>query len=319
VGEKTAEQARERRIRGVVRDVGERFFIPRARLLAVPTSRAAEVRAQVRRAEATASTALRAPAPLDARLSRAAIRELLLIVAGLRNIDRPEPEALQEAAAWVLADLRAPELRDGLKAYLDGDAAAPPPVSTLVAVASHLAALVDTRTPRELALKRATLLVALVLCAGFGIKLAFRARNFALGRTVTASSTCPYTPPAPYRSKRLGRAVDGVRDEKTFAVCTNKEVRPWIQVDLAKVRTVSDVVVYPRTECCFGQADLPLSVEISKDDKKYTPIGTTKVPFTSDSPWTVEAGNRQARYVRLTTKTPEARSIVISEIEVHGR
>ena len=277
------------------------------------------MRESVREAEAKANVALEAPSPLAERLAGEAVRDLLLIVASLRGIEDADPESrLREAAAWVLSELKSSVLRDGLRDCLDLDTKERPRVSTLVAVASHLAALIDTRTPREIVLKHVTLLVALVLLVTCGVRSVFGPKNLALGRAVTASSVCAYTPPAGYRLERLGRVVDGARLEKTFAMCTDKQAKPWIEVDLAGMHTISDVIVYARTDCCWGQDDLPLSVEISKDDKRFTTIGTRRSPFTDDMPWRVDAGDRRARYVRLIIKAPEARNIVISEIEVHG-
>lgn len=140
---------------------------------------------------------------------------------------------------------------------------------------------VGTLGPRELwSARLAQLGVAVAGCVLIG-DIAFGSRNIGRGRSVTASSMCPSTPAAEPGEKRLSRVVDGVIHERSsYAVCTQLEVHPWVMVDLGKVRSVDRVVVHPRSDCCWGDYDLPMQVELSVDKSKFVALATKHKPFT---------------------------------------
>ena len=163
------------------------------------------------------------------------------------------------------------------------------------------------------------ILLLLVLAVGFSIASALGPRNLALGRHVFASSVCAYTPAPKYRSDRFYRLVDGERIEATFAACTEVQVHPWITVDLGSPRSIDDVVLHARSDCCWGIDDVPLSVQLSDDSVRYTTVATRRDPFTDDFPWKAKIGGTRARYVRIHRDANTPGSIVLSEVEVHGR
>lgn len=190
--------------------------------------------------------------------------------------------------------------------------------------------LIDNRSERERRLGRilpwatgALVLVATAYCL-------FSLKNLALGKSVSASSVCGVTPPPPLAKERLARVVDGNTAEgrltraydwgqSAFAMCTELEVKPWVTVDLAKEHTIRKVVIYNRSDCCWGQSDLPLSIQVSLDNKNFATVATRHEPFTADFPWTASIGGRRARYVRLYNATDEMKNIVFSEMAIYGR
>lgn len=179
--------------------------------------------------------------------------------------------------------------------------------------------LVDIRAPRQ---KRVLLWAgrsSLGFAVLFGFWLALRPQNLALGREVTASSICHHTRPPPYSKKRLHRVVDGVVRESNFAMCTNIEVHPWIQVDLEKDRTITSVVVHTRSDCCWGFEAVPLSIQLSTDGEHFETVAVRKDFIVVDFPWKARLPSKTARYVRLTNESEQPRDIVIGELEVYGR
>jgi hypothetical protein len=156
-------------------------------------------------------------------------------------------------------------------------------------------------------------------CVVFLADIAFGSKNLARGRRVTASSVSPSTPAADPGEHRLSRVVDGVVAERaSFALCTNLEVRPWVTVDLGKVRSVDRVVVHPRSDCCWGDYDLPMRVELSLDGTRFAAVASNNRPFTDDMPWKIDAGGKRARFVRVMSPADEPRHVIVSEIEVLG-
>jgi hypothetical protein len=144
-------------------------------------------------------------------------------------------------------------------------------------------------------------------------------KNVALGKPVSASSTAWYTPAAPFAKDALYRVVDGRQRERSFAIHTELETKPWVEVDLGKPYRIDRVVAYPRTDCCFGEEQLPIVVELSKDNQRFEVVSRNSTPATVDFPWRFATGGVSARYVRISTDSKEPRRVVIGELEVYGR
>jgi hypothetical protein len=194
-----------------------------------------------------------------------------------------------------------------------------PDYGELVETFAWLEDQIEVRTPRELAFHRVLRLAicCALLCAG--ACWLFWPQNLAYRKPVTMSSRCSTMPPAPLYAANLSRAVDGVVIERNYAVCTNTEQRPWVTVNLLDEYAISKIVVYDRNDCCWNDADTPLSVQLSTDNKQFTTVGTTTEIFSPGHPWIVELGGQPARFVRLIVDIAVPKNITISEIEVFGR
>jgi hypothetical protein len=187
----------------------------------------------------------------------------------------------------------------------------------------ELERMLDTRTPREFMLARIARASVVALGVLGMLWLLVTPKNVALGRDIFASSISNETPEEPLGHPRLYRVVDGTSREHFFALATELQVKPWVTVDLGKVRRITKVVVYGRSARYFGAGlppeERPLTISISTDQKKYESILTRKEPIVSDLPWSVELYGSEARYVRLSSLDPSPKRVVVSEIEVYGR
>jgi hypothetical protein len=76
---------------------------------------------------------------------------------------------------------------------------------------------------------------------------------------------------------------------------TAEEERPWVEIDLGSVKSIAAVRVENRRDCCAERA-VPLSVEISTDQKQYREVLHKQDTFRS---WKGEFSPVKARYVRL--------------------
>ena len=227
-----------------------------------------------------------------------------------------------------LAELLTPLISDG-PALSASDARADDRLDRLRALCDWLEALLDVRSDRERRLLRwlRWALLALALCAAGRARLGDH--NLARGKEVTASSICSSTPPAPPGQQRLHRLVDGTRLERniagvewghgTYAMCTNNEVHPWITVDLGAPRTIDEVVVYNRSDCCWGVDDTPIDLQLSADNQTFETVATRHNPFNDDFPWRQTVRGRRARFVRIINPAEQPKNMVFSEIEVYGR
>jgi hypothetical protein len=188
---------------------------------------------------------------------------------------------------------------------------------------------VDTHAHRELLLQRALRWAGVTVALGATVYLVVGSTNVARGRTVSASSICPHTREAPPGMDALSRLTDGTRVEGwvgpghewgqvAFAMCTELELHPWVTVDLGRERTIREVVVYGRSDCCWEET-VPLDVQLSVDNQAFVTVATRTDPFTADFPWKVEVEGRRARYVRLYQMRDTPANIVLSEVEVYGR
>ena len=189
---------------------------------------------------------------------------------------------------------------------------------SLVQLFAWLEPRIDARSAREVLLTRWFRCGALLVLLATVAWLAIRPKNVALGKQVSASSIASYTPAAPFGKDALSRVVDGRQREQSFAVHTELESKPWVKVDLGKVYRIARVVVYPRNDCCFGEHELPIVVELSNDNQHFEIVAGHASPATVDFPWRFATLGQRARYVRLLTDANEPRQIVIGELEVYG-
>jgi hypothetical protein len=266
------------------------------------------------------------------QLGRAALRGFLAVVGQACDPTcRDAHSAIGAGRTRVETTLRSEALREALSISADLEGA---PSSDelrfrhLLELCDWTDALVDNRSERERTLRRWTPRVALALALLAGARITFGARNLAFGKPVSTSSICSRTPAPRYAEERLSRVVDGVHLEgpalghnqwhtTAFAVCTDQEVHSWLSVDLGAERTLSQAVVYGRSDCCWLD-DLPISVQLSSDNKRFETVATRTTPFTTEFPWKASLGGHRARYVRLYAGSDDKARIVISELEVYG-
>lgn len=163
---------------------------------------------------------------------------------------------------------------------------------------------------------RCALPVMLLACLAW---LGLAPTNVALGKPVSVSTNASHTPAPPMDEDTFYRVVDGREREQPFAVHTELEVAPWVQVDLGKPYRIQRVVAYPRTDCCFADDQLPLVVELSNDGRLFEVVAKQTTPATVDFPWRFAIRGKSARYVRLSTDSKEPHRIVIGELQVYGR
>jgi hypothetical protein len=83
---------------------------------------------------------------------------------------------------------------------------------------------------------------------------------------------------------------------------------------------LSKVIIYNRSDCCWGQNDLPAVLEVSEDGTTFTEVGRRVTPYSSADPWVVLLLGQRARIVRLRVDSNEPyRELVLNEIEVFAR
>jgi hypothetical protein len=123
--------------------------------------------------------------------------------------------------------------------------------------------------------------VAGVLVLGFlGAKRLVLGRNLAEGKPLRTSSSHPSCQP---------------HDCADLLFHTMIEQNPWVEIDLAAARNIHRVEVSNRSDCCEERA-VPLVVEISIDEKKWTEVARRNEQF---SHWNARFPSVSARYVRL--------------------
>lgn len=187
----------------------------------------------------------------------------------------------------------------------------------------ELEAMLDTRTPRDFLLARVARTSMLALALVIVGWLLLGPRNLARGATIYTSSISGETPAEPLGEARLHRVVDGIHQERPFALGTNTQTNPWVTVDLGRVHRIKRVVVYGRTGRQYGAGfppeEFPVTLSFSIDQKKYEPALTRETPIAWEFPWKVELYGVSARYIRLSSQGAQPKRIVVSEIEVYGR
>ncbi len=76
---------------------------------------------------------------------------------------------------------------------------------------------------------------------------------------------------------------------------TKEELRPWIEVDLAKSRRIHQVVLKNRLDCCKDRG-VPLVVEVAGADREYVTVAERDKSFDR---WVANFDATEARYVRV--------------------
>ena len=297
------------------------------RVAELPPGLLARVRVEVEAAVDTMQMAERAPDPkLRLETARRALSRLFAAFAASQEGDthnlEATPSGVPEQALAVVQVLpgahrhrraidwlaRADPAEQGSATYRD-----------LARLFAWVEDRLDVRTRRELMLTGLARCSAVALALFALFWLPFGAHNVARGKRVTSSSVCGAVPTLLLGKRPLYRAVDGVQRERSFAVCTEKEVHPWIAVDLTKPYKIDEVVVYGRNDCCWGEDDLPLSLQTSLDNEHFATITRKTEPFTAEFPWGTDSKGVRGRYVRLISETPDPRQLFLGEIEVYGR
>jgi len=141
----------------------------------------------------------------------------------------------------------------------------------------------------------------------------FAARNLALGKTATQSSSFEFL------DGSAGKAIDGNTDgnfsggSSTTHTASNGEAAPWWQVDLGSVQPVGEVVLYNRLDCCSERLS-KLSIETSLDGQTFTTATTYDGVVGKFAQLVV---NRPARFVRVALmNTGAPRILSLAEVEV---
>ncbi|HEX7599344.1 MAG TPA: discoidin domain-containing protein [Polyangia bacterium] len=148
--------------------------------------------------------------------------------------------------------------------------------------------------------------LALTVALGFAarwIDAKFSKPNLALGRPVRTSSQYPGAGENP------ALLVDGDRENLGFH--TNADGQQWVVIDLGAIRPFDKVVVYNRAEGQHKRA-VPLRLEVSDDDKKYTLLRERKETF---AVWTAKGLHTKGRYIRLQNTPPNY--FHLSEVEIY--
>jgi F5/8 type C domain len=114
--------------------------------------------------------------------------------------------------------------------------------------------------------------------------------DLAHGKPVTSSSVMPGSPDG-------HDLVDGTIGT-SFALATNNEESPWIQVDLLRVYRLTAVDVYNRVDGWFDDC-LPLVLQTSVDGVTWDDVGRRDTTFIYDPPWIVHVDHKPARFVRV--------------------
>jgi hypothetical protein len=258
----------------------------------------------------------------------AAILLMAAAVAARSGATPPEPLAGADVLARFLADvgqaalggaprleaflerLRAPEARvdrtPAAEARLIGQAGR--------AAVRRVAALVEPRGVEELRFMRRARLytlgaAAFAFVAWGGVSLATHRTNLALHKPVTVNGVHPQakSPPA--------GLTDGVTDND-YGVHTSVSDAPWVSVDLGDVHAIDKIIVYNRGDgwwdCC-----LPMTLQLSENDKDFTDVEKQTRVFGQRRPWVVEIEPpRRARYVRI--RGAAGKYIALTELEVFG-
>jgi hypothetical protein len=112
--------------------------------------------------------------------------------------------------------------------------------------------------------------------------------NLALHRPVKVVT------PDPVQAPDSSLLVDG--DIKNLGFHSIDGQPNHVTIDLGKVATIREVVVYNRADCCQERA-VPLRLEVSEDDIAYRRMGERTEVFDR---WQAKFPKTKARYVRLT-------------------
>lgn len=231
----------------------------------------------------------------EARIARDLGREAARL-ALLARLDLPEQETPlgellslhQEPLAALLAGDKAAALR-GLTSAED-----PSPEElrsaleqTDALLGPPLHAEQDARWRRTiLRWKRGMAVLAALLLLGAVVKVSLPKRSLAAGKKWRVSSAAVACKPSEHR---CGNATTDILFQ------TKQEKTPWFEVDLASVKSFSEVLVHNRTDS-FPERAVPLVLELSDDQKSWREVARMKEPFQT---WKVAVPGGKARYLRL--------------------
>jgi hypothetical protein len=293
------------------------------RLADRPSELRRRIRCEVASAVATMLSADGVDCPrLRLELAERALGTLLPALAAAHGKDDEGHWPSIELALAHAATLPGAARHEQTITHLRGSARPSPPAISYRQLARSFAwleAQVEARTARELWVarcSRAALLIGVLVLSAWQ---AFGAHNLARRAAPSASSSCGGEPPPPLGKGALARLVDGRRHEDTYAVCTKLERGAWVALDLGRPRTIDEVIVYSRNDCCWGKHDLPVSMQLSLDNQEFVTVDTQSTPYSAEFPWRLHVDHQRARYVRLISLSGKPREIVLSELEVYGR
>jgi hypothetical protein len=182
------------------------------------------------------------------------------------------------------------------------------------AVVRWLATLLEPRGVDELKFVRRVRLGAVAVLA-----LALVARtiaslggedNIALHKPVTMSGVHPASSAAP------GGLTDGVTTGAPYGAHTTVSDSPWVEVDLQAVYALDRVAIYNRGDG-FYEDDLPLTLQLSEDGRRFVDVETRTKLFTQIAPWVAKLHGAPARYVRV--RGVRGKYVALSELEAFGR
>ena len=152
------------------------------------------------------------------------------------------------------------------------------------------------------------LMAAIVLAVGLGV----------LGKWVNAKLLgpnialhCPVTVSSQFGGQGTDHTllVDG--DPDTLGFHTQDGGQQWVVIDLGRVRKISRIVVYNRTDG-FEERAVPIKIEVSDDNQNYKQIAERKENFDK---WTVKHLHSAGRYVRLKNTPPN--HFHLGEVEIY--
>jgi hypothetical protein len=265
-----------------------------AALRAVPEP-SLEVTALERRAAVAAESARKAlrpdapyaHGPADALAADLYAQSIRWSLAALRSAGEPpdEPDATLELGFLELAELEQKTLAELVAKRKDT-------AERLLAILGRNRQNVSrARSQRTL---RAGMLVLLVVAVLLGSLLSHAwvadSRDLAFGKAWTASSRFGV-----YGCRSPEQVCEG---SPHFFFHTNEENEPWIAIDLGAMRQVSSVQIENRRDCCRERA-VPLVVEVSRDNKKWTQVAQRTEEF---SFWEGTFSRTRARWVRVKIK-----------------
>jgi F5/8 type C domain len=114
--------------------------------------------------------------------------------------------------------------------------------------------------------------------------------DLAHGKPVMASSVLPGSPD--------GHDLVEGGIGTSFAIATNVQDAPWIQVDLLAVYKINTVKVYNRVDGWFDDC-LPLVLQTSVDGAVWDDVGRRDTTFIYNPPWIVRLDHKPARFIRV--------------------
>ena len=106
------------------------------------------------------------------------------------------------------------------------------------------------------------------------------------------------------QSGKLGEKKDGL------VFHTNQQSAPSVLIDMKRSRTVRQIVLTNRQDCCFERG-LPLVVEVGENTSSFSAVGRQERVFNR---WVIDFAERKARYVRLRSEATTY--LHLSEVEI---